>query len=159
MLLTAIFVLLKACTEASSALNGSNDLSFQVISPTIIKWLQTRKNKRFLPVVVKTTKKKHFYRFKTPIAEKKNRKKPLLRAKKSAKNRGRFLDWCGLPCLHHSDHGLGRLLQAHKMTDSGFDRGTKGCLQESLATYAQIFKFLFRKVCQFSFNFVPGRNF
>ena len=60
MLLTAIFVLLKACTEASSALKGSNDLSFQVISPTIIKWLKTRKNKRFLPVVVKTTKRDSF---------------------------------------------------------------------------------------------------
>ena len=69
------------------------------------------------------------------------KKKTLLRAKKSAKNRGRFLDGCGLPCIHHSDHGLGRLLQGHKRTDSGFDRGTKGCLQDSLAMYAQIFKF------------------
>ena len=76
------------------------------------------------------------------VGEKRQEKKNTAESqKKSAKNRGRFLDGCGLPCIHHSDHGLGRLLQAHKRTDSGFDRGTKGCLQDSLATYAQIFKF------------------
>lgn len=37
MLLTAIFVLLKACTETSSALKGSNDLSFQE-SKVNISW-------------------------------------------------------------------------------------------------------------------------
>ena len=60
--------------------------------------------------------------------KKKQQQQKPLRAKKSAKNRGRFLDGCGLPCIHHSGHGLGGLLQAHKRTDSGFDRGTKGCL-------------------------------
>ena len=108
MLLTAIFVLLKACTEASSALNGSNDLSFQVISPTIIKWLQTRKNKRFLPVVVKTTKKNISIALK-PQLQKKNQKKTTAESQKKAQRIGdvssigvvylayiiQIMDWAG----------------------------------------------------------------